>query len=150
MHDLKELFSFSRGEIIALTALLVLALTGGGILLFERMQEQLPSEVVFRPIDLAHSRSAASSQAAVRTASQDSTENFLGVKNRSSANLRININTAPAESLMLLPHVGKVISARIIARRESHGKFDSPAELIAVRGIGPKYLQEILPFITAE
>ncbi len=155
MEELREIFRFSRAELIALSVLLSLALVGGGILLLERMQEQIPADVVFEPIELTRSSSAVISAGSERTARAssnraDPTSRDATLSRHWRADLKININTAPAESLVLLPHVGSVIGARIIEYREARGGFESPDQLIAIRGIGPKYLQDILPYITAE
>jgi DNA uptake protein ComE-like DNA-binding protein len=150
MQDLRELFAFSRGELIALVLLLLLAMIGGGILLFERMQEQIPADVVFQPLETSPKSTTATHKTGSSTSATDSVGAVSQNRQTDRFNFKININTAPAESLILLPHVGEVISRRIIIRREAHGPFGSPAELIAVRGIGPKYLQEILPHITAD
>lgn len=149
MNEIKELFAFSRGELIALVTLLLLALTGGGILLFDRIQERIPADVVFQPIEVSPSQGQPQSSPASPSFTDSISIRELSAK-KAGTKLRININTAPADSLMLLPHVGKVISARIISHRESQGGFESPAQLIAVRGIGPKYLREILPYITVD
>jgi hypothetical protein len=149
MGELREIFSFSRSELIALSLLLVLALTGGGILLLERMQQQIPAEIVFQPIEISREQSV-SPNSQEPAAKSDSMQLRADKQQRIGIDFKININSAPAESLMLLPHVGRVISSRIISRREAGGRFASPNELIAIRGIGPKYLQEILPFITTE
>jgi competence protein ComEA len=57
-----------------------------------------------------------------------------------SADGRININTADAAGLEQLPGVGPAIAARIIAWREQNGPFRSVDELTAVSGIGEKTL----------
>ena len=48
----------------------------------------------------------------------------------------VNINTATAEQLQLLPRVGPALAARIIEFRETSGPFRSVDEIIAVKGIG--------------
>jgi competence protein ComEA len=50
--------------------------------------------------------------------------------------LPVNVNEASAEELASLPRIGPVLAARIIAARP----FASVAELLGVRGIGPKTL----------
>ncbi len=47
------------------------------------------------------------------------------------------INNAPLDSLVLLPRVGPVLAKRIIAARNAGQNFASPADLMAVKGIGP-------------
>ena len=68
--------------------------------------------------------------------------------NRSSPdNLRIELNTATAEELQLLPRIGPAMSARIIQHREQNGRFRQVADLINVPGIGARVLESIEPFV---
>lgn len=48
----------------------------------------------------------------------------------------VNINTASAEQLALLPGVGAKAAQRIIEYREQHGRFAKPTDLMQVKGIG--------------
>ena len=65
---------------------------------------------------------------------------------RSSAD-PININTADAETLELLPNIGETKAAAIVAYREEHGAFQTQDELLNVPGIGEGTLAEIEDFI---
>ena len=58
----------------------------------------------------------------------------------------ININTATAEELTLLPGVGPATAARIVQYRQEHGKFASVDDLANVKGIGPKRLENLRPY----
>lgn len=60
----------------------------------------------------------------------------------------VNINTADAEQLMLLPRVGPTVAQRIIDHREKNGRFKAPEDLMMVRGIGEKTYQLIEPHVT--
>jgi competence protein ComEA len=60
----------------------------------------------------------------------------------------VNINTADAEQLALLPRVGPAVSQRILEFREANGKFKDPADLILVRGIGEKTFALLKPHVT--
>jgi len=62
----------------------------------------------------------------------------------------VNINTADAAQLQLLPRVGPALAQRIIEFRESHGPFDSVDELVAVKGIGETSLGNLSPYVTTE
>ncbi len=60
----------------------------------------------------------------------------------------ININNANAQLLQTLDGIGPAYAQRIIDYRETHGPFKSPDELIHIKGIGEKRLENIRPYIT--
>lgn len=57
----------------------------------------------------------------------------------------IDLNSAPAAELELLPGVGPSLAAAIVADRGAQGPFDSVDALDRVRGIGPAVLARIRP-----
>lgn len=57
----------------------------------------------------------------------------------------ININTATAAELELLPGIGPALAKRIIDDRETIGAYTSVDQLDRVTGIGPKKLEKIKP-----
>jgi competence protein ComEA len=59
----------------------------------------------------------------------------------------IAINTATAEELTQLPGVGPSTAAAILAYRQERGGFSSIDELNEVKGIGPKKLEKMRPFV---
>lgn len=61
---------------------------------------------------------------------------------------KININTATAAQLELLPRIGPAIARRIIEHRQKNGFFGKPEDLMAVPGIGEKTFARIQPYIT--
>ncbi len=46
----------------------------------------------------------------------------------------LDLNTASADELAMLPGIGRGAAARIVAHREANGPFRSPSELAAVEG----------------
>lgn len=63
--------------------------------------------------------------------------------------LRIDINTADKALLTELPGIGEAYAEAIIEYREAQGGFKQVEELLEVRGIGEKTLENLLPIITA-
>lgn len=62
----------------------------------------------------------------------------------------ININTADARTLCLIPGIGEVISQRIIEYREENGNFTDVSQIMNVNGIGEKTFAKIKDFIKTE
>lgn len=60
----------------------------------------------------------------------------------------VNLNTADAEQLQLLPRIGPALAERIIDYREANGDFRSPDELVAVKGIGATSLETLRPYLS--
>jgi competence protein ComEA len=60
----------------------------------------------------------------------------------------VNINTATAEELKLLPGIGDVTAAAIIGYRQANGPFDSIEAIMDVPGIGEGKFEQIRLLIT--
>ena len=58
----------------------------------------------------------------------------------------VNINTATAAELDALPGVGPVLAARIVAYRDSVGRFKNVEGLLGVKGVGPAMLEKLRPY----
>jgi len=63
---------------------------------------------------------------------------------------QVNVNTADAEQLALLPRIGPALAARIIEFREENGPFEQAEDLILVRGIGEKTFALMERFVVVE
>ncbi len=77
---------------------------------------------------------------------ENSQLSFIGqrpLSEETDSNLVVQINTASLEELKRLPGIGDVIAQRIIEYRKTYGPFQSVEELINVKGIGTKKLQDI-------
>ena len=63
----------------------------------------------------------------------------------------ININTANASELAkYLPGVGEVTAELIIEYRETYGLFKSVDELILIKGIGEKKMEQLRPYVMVD
>jgi competence ComEA-like helix-hairpin-helix protein len=60
---------------------------------------------------------------------------------------RVNINSADAAQLALLPRVGPSVAQRIVVFRKENGQFKAPEDLMLVQGIGEKTFQLIKPYV---
>lgn len=63
---------------------------------------------------------------------------------------RIVLNTADAQTLIRLPGVGPKRADAIVRLREKLGRFRRPAELLRIKGIGPKTLKKLLPLLVLD
>ncbi len=66
---------------------------------------------------------------------------------RGNLRFEIDINTAPWTELCELPRIGPALARRIIEQRQQQGPFRSSEDLLKVRGIGPKTLEGIRPYL---
>lgn len=59
----------------------------------------------------------------------------------------VNINSADASQLALLPRVGPSVAQRIIEHRKANGPFKKVEDLMLVKGIGEKTFALIRPYL---
>src|SRR5439155_15304212 len=60
---------------------------------------------------------------------------------------KIDVNQADWPELALMPNIGEQIAKRIVADRADRGPFHDLTELRRVRGIGPKTLESMKPYL---
>lgn len=58
------------------------------------------------------------------------------------------INIVDQEVLEVLPGIGPALAARIVALRKELGSITRAEELLAVRGIGARKLEELRPWLS--
>ena len=59
----------------------------------------------------------------------------------------VNINTASAEELQLLPGIGRVRAQAILAERKKRTRFNRIEDLAAVKGVGESMLDTLRPYL---
>ena len=62
----------------------------------------------------------------------------------------VNVNTASAAELEMLPGIGASRAKAVIEAREAKGGFKSLDDLLAVKGIGEASLAKLRPHLTLE
>lgn len=66
---------------------------------------------------------------------------------RGTVAFQVDVNSAGVAELRLLPGVGETLARRIIDSRQNDGPYLSPNDLRRVRGIGPRTLERIQPYL---
>jgi competence protein ComEA len=64
-----------------------------------------------------------------------------------SARFLVDVNKAEWPELAQLPGIGETLAQRIVTSRDERGPFLDHADLRRVRGIGPKTLEKIRPYL---
>ena len=62
----------------------------------------------------------------------------------------VNINTATADEIEKLPHIGRKTAEAIVVFREENGAFRRPEHLLLIRGISESRFAEIRQFLRTE
>ena len=60
---------------------------------------------------------------------------------------QLDLNQADWTEFALLPGIGETLAKRIVSRRKSLGGFRHIDELLEVKGIGPRKLMKLRPFV---
>lgn len=71
---------------------------------------------------------------------------ILGEKELYTGYFIVDPNTSPADSLELLPGIGRVLADRIVAFREKR-PFRNEVDITDVPGIGPKLFERLRPYL---
>lgn len=65
-----------------------------------------------------------------------------------SADFQVDLNKAAWPEFAQIPGLGEVLSQRIVAYRDEHGLFAAIDDVQRIRGIGPKTLEALRPYLT--
>jgi competence protein ComEA len=61
--------------------------------------------------------------------------------------IKIDLNQADVHEIIALPGIGPVRAAAIVEYRESHGSIHHLNDLLNIKGIGPKTIERITPYV---
>lgn len=64
-----------------------------------------------------------------------------------AAKFEVDVNSAGWPELAQLPEVGETLARRIVESRQTEGPFGELRDLRRVRGIGPKTLERMRPYL---
>jgi competence protein ComEA len=68
-------------------------------------------------------------------------------QNRETISFQLDVNSADWPEWTLLPEIGETLAKRIVESREREGPFRDLDDLRRVRGIGPRTLEKIRPYL---
>lgn len=150
----RDRLAFTRNEMKAVLILCGTFLIGLVIRWVQTPSHPPPSSVPGQTFDYRQTDSEFVSRShallAVPGADHPKNVRFSSMRKPSIAPHSVNINTASKEQLMRLSGIGESFALRIIQYRAEHGPFASIADLEKVRGIGPKKLERLRPFVTVK
>lgn len=118
---MNQFFDFTPKQLKFLAVLAVTTVVMGGYLLV-RTYAQQPQEAPSIEVVLG-----------------DDEQKFTGV-------FVLDPNHAPADSLELLPGIGRVLADRIVAYRQKQ-RFEREIDITEVNGIGPRLYERIKPYL---
>ncbi len=78
----------------------------------------------------------------------NSTVSWDAPQSKPDISIRVDINQADWPELALLPQIGEALAKRIVEDRQKRGPFMAPQDLARVKGIGPKTLADLLPYLS--
>jgi len=71
-------------------------------------------------------------------------------KEASALSGKLNVNSADAQQLTMLPGIGQKTAESIVAYRTQHGNFKTVDDLTQVKGIGDKSVEKIRQYVVFE
>lgn len=63
---------------------------------------------------------------------------------------RLDLNTASAEELELLPGIGPKKAEAVLAWRDTNGRFSRVEDLLEIKGIGERTLERLRPYVCVD
>jgi len=163
-------FSFTPQEIKALLFLLMALVVGSGITIYKRHHRSFAPELILNQSPSGSFENQSQFNEAPKDASHEISKSFIAspISNSQNENgsqdpelrtssihenplkKKIDLNSASASELELLPQIGPALSQRIIDYRKTKGKFQKIEDLMKVSGIGPKTFEKIKDLITVK
>ena len=129
---------------ILISIVLVLTIIAGGALIW--WDKSKGSKIINENQEIAELKTQ--NELLRQQLSQESSKAVAGAQDVAQTGDKIDINTASAEELDILPGIGPARAADIIAYREANGGFRTTEEIVNIKGIGEKSFEDLKDLIT--
>ena len=152
-HVLQERFGFTRNETTVLLFLCVTLIAGSGLRWYRNVHAAPADPLSSYDYAIADSQFAALSRPAPADSGHAPSGGGRTRRHAPADTLRpfgINLNQADTTTLVKLPGIGPALAREIVRQRTEHGPFESVDDLLEVKGIGPKKLQKIRPYVAVD
>jgi len=149
-HVLQERFGFTRNETTVLLFLCVTLIAGSGLRWYRNVHAAPADPLSSYDYAIADSQFVALSRGTLADSGHAPSGGGRAKRHAPADTLRpsgIDLNRADTTTLMKLPGIGPALAREIVRQRAEHGRFDSVDDLLEVKGIGPKKLQKIRPYV---
>jgi len=146
--------SFNRQERLVVLSLVGIVLVGSGVLIVKRTAPNAATDVVAPWGEAGGADSSVTGPGPGPTPGAVGGHERAGVESGTDApaatRAKINLNTASAAELSLLPGIGPKRAAAIVEYRARFGRFNSLEDLERVSGIGPGVVERAAPWASVE
>lgn len=83
----------------------------------------------------------------VKRTDRSDVRSMADIRQELSDRSMVNINSADIKELTFIPGIGESLAGRIVEYRKTAGYFNSPEDLLNVKGIGEKNLEKMRPYL---
>lgn len=135
LRRLNSLFSLTKQERTVVIFLLVSLLVGNTVLLIKKRREKFAEDLII------------TTPQSDRLTLDELIEKSESLSRTGGEYLKIDINTATAEELELLPGIGPALAERIVEYRDRFGPFENPKDLMKIKGIGEVKYESLKDYI---
>ncbi|HWA84478.1 MAG TPA: helix-hairpin-helix domain-containing protein [Fimbriimonadaceae bacterium] len=116
--------------------------------LVDGTQLYVPRKGETKPVDDAYRGGSVSENYAPRRPAQSGKSGGHGHSGKKEPPSQpVSLSTATAEQLEGIPGIGPATAQKILDYRQTHGRFASVDDLLAVKGIGPKKLEAMRKYL---
>ena len=102
------------------------------------------------PVSAKDPMAPAKPEAEVTQAAETAKETAKEATEKEATIEKININEADLSALSQIKGIGPETAQNIVNYRKEVGAFETPEDLLKVKGIGKETLEQIKPFITLQ